>query len=206
MVYWTEREDYRRDHLVRDGKTYEFTARVLNEEFHAGNAVRKMSAVRDRKKHQRRYRQGNVTRADLKAIKTLIDEGLFASQIARQLGLTRNAVIGRATRAGWSFAHEQSEPATVRSGPVNLPHLSCEEALSQPLTASSRQFRHNPHEEEERPYKPSGCQYPQLDSGQRWTELKKAELAGDPPWHYCGKSKGADSESYCDEHYRVTHY
>lgn len=46
------------------------------------------------------------TAASVRRLKELIDEKLSATRAAEDLGITRNAVIGKAHRLGWSFQSE----------------------------------------------------------------------------------------------------
>jgi hypothetical protein len=72
----------------------------------------------------------------------LIDRGLTASEAAEQLGITRDAAIGRAYRAGWSFGQSRpgSEEAERRRadrgyGPAPTPRTLPAE-LPEPTTIS----------------------------------------------------------------------
>lgn len=127
-------------------------------------------------------------------LRELWAEGLSASQIGRQLGVTRNAVIGKSSRLGLSGRPKRSNARTTRKSPrrQSNPRGNNQRIRSPKFKPAAEPPREIPKAPESKP-----CNIMDLDSSRcRW-------ITGDPtePFEkvYCGGETAA-GKSYCAYH------
>lgn len=138
MMWDIEEKRRGRDLCVDRGLSHAAIAEILNKEFHDGEPVRSAKAVRSRRFNP--LPRTLVPVAMIDRIRALVKEGLSAAEIGRQLGITRNTVIGRCNRAGIALNDSRERrPDGIRTGSDTPEPLS----LHTPTRGSTCQFIHN---------------------------------------------------------------
>ncbi|MCK4788294.1 MAG: hypothetical protein KAV87_31420 [Desulfobacteraceae bacterium] len=138
MMWGIEEKRRGRGLSVDRGLSHAAIAETLNKEFHGGEPVRSAKAVRSRRFNP--LPRAPVPVAMIDRIRDLVKEGLSAAEIGRQLGVTRNTIIGRCSRASIPLNDSrQRRPGRLRTASDAPAPLS----LHTPTQASHCQYIHN---------------------------------------------------------------
>jgi GcrA cell cycle regulator len=117
-------------------------------------------------------------------MRKLWDAGASCSEIGRQVGLSKNSVVGRVHRLGFP---PRPNPVTLRLGRPNTE--------GKPVTHGAKRLFKAPPAPPEKPVRTirtKKCEYP------LWSHLER------PTHQYCGKP-AVEGRGYCDAHHRATH-
>lgn len=127
-VKWTVEEKRRGREMSKEREgQYATIAGILNKEFHGGVGVRSAKAVKARRFTG--ISTPPVPTKAIEAIRPLAAKGLSAAQIAKELGVTRNTIIGRCSRASIPLQAQGGRPPSTALGlagpdtpePLSLP-------------------------------------------------------------------------------------
>lgn len=131
-------------------------------------------------------------------LKELRDKGLSASQIANELGISRNAVIGKMHRLGWTTSRGGPEAEAARILRAAARHAERQKRYVQRTRVNvGAKLEPVPLEIEAPP--PTAKPLLRLKDGEcRWAY-------GEMPFLFCAQ-RTIDDSSYCGGHYHLVYY
>ena len=129
------------------------------------------------------------TDEQVKELKRLWDKGLTTGEIGKALGVSKNAVVGKAHRLGLN-----SRPSPIRRGDEEAENTA--DTVKKKKAAKSDSAKKNPEQEKKKLFTVNDL----TSSSCRWP-------IGDPKdedFHFCGKEALPD-KPYCAEHAAIAY-
>lgn len=126
-------------------------------------------------------------------LRTYFNAGLSCAQIANEIGVTRNAVIGKMNRLGLSRGRRAASPRAARPAGASRPHVLTQRLALKALFAAEPVVTYVVSTEP--------CSLFNLTARKcRWP----IGAVGTPDFNFCGNST-ADGVSYCAGHARMAY-
>jgi GcrA cell cycle regulator len=136
-------------------------------------------------------------------LRTYIGAGLTCSQIAAEIGVSRNAVIGKIHRLGLGPGRPGAAVARVCPPRPQRPHIPSQRQMLRVITAEAPRVADNTIIEAPTVEGAQGCSLLELGHGKcRWPVSERGGSAAD--FIFCG-SEAASGFSYCAAHARMAY-
>ena len=138
-------------------------------------------------------------------LRNFIGAGLTCSQIAAEIGVTRNAVIGKIHRLGLGPGRPAAAPGRACPPRIRRPRLASQRqmlrliAADAPRTAGGAALEAEPVDTAQR------CSLLELEQGKcRWPVSDQTSASGAADFVFCG-NEAVEGFSYCAGHARLAY-